>query len=162
MRTVSIHFDENIEFVFESPREAGDVGRSESGLGRSMHDVYLIVRGGQRVSDRSGPVRRIIVGDQDVCGGDARSDTSHNLRQGLSLVVGRDNDENTPEIIRRIGPLGHSPSVTAAPDAQGSPDALLIGGTPHQRGTAPTYIETEPHTNKHGHTSDDLWRRPQQ
>jgi hypothetical protein len=42
--------------------------------------VYVIIRGRQRVSDRSRPVGRIIVGDQDVCEGDARSNTCRDLR----------------------------------------------------------------------------------
>jgi len=80
VRAVGIHFDENIEVAFESPGEPGDVRRSETSFGRSMHDVNVIIRGRQRVSDHSRPVGRIIVGDQDVCEGDARSNTCRDLR----------------------------------------------------------------------------------
>jgi hypothetical protein len=80
VRPVGIHFDENLEFALESPGEPGDVRRSETSFGRSVHDVNVIIRGRQRVSDRSRPVGRTIVSDQDVCEGDARSNTCRDLR----------------------------------------------------------------------------------
>ena len=80
VRPVGIHFDENLEFALESPGEPGDVRRSETSFGRSMHDVNVIIRSRQRVSDRSGAIGRIVVGDQDVCGGDVRSNTRRDLR----------------------------------------------------------------------------------
>ena len=67
VRPVGIHFDENIEVSFESPGESGDVRRSETSFGRSVHDVNMVIGGRQRVSNRSGPVGRIVVDDQDVC-----------------------------------------------------------------------------------------------
>jgi len=80
VRPVGIHFDENIEVAFESPGEPGDVRRSKTSFGRAVHDVNVIIRGRQRVGDRSGPIGRIVVGDQDVCEGDARSNAGRDLR----------------------------------------------------------------------------------
>ena len=150
VRPVGIHFDEKIEVSFESPGESGDVRRSETSFGCAVHDVNVIICGRQRVSDGSGPVGRIVVGDQDVRGDAARMRAVPAVTR--SLYVGT---IQAPEIIRYVGGLGHSPSVTRPQDTQTSPEratpprnALRPRGTALQRGAASTHIDTEAYADE--------------
>ena len=91
MREVSVHLEDEVVLSLERPAETGYVGGPQSQLLRSMDYVDLGVVRRDRVDDRTGPVGRPIVDDQNL---DARILSEHRGDQprDVEALVVRRND----------------------------------------------------------------------
>ena len=92
---VGVHLDQDRVLATQTPREAGQVRRAQTVLGRAVHDVHPVRVGeGQLVGELAGAVRAAVVDDQNVHVGTGVLHPSDDQRQVLPLVVGGDDDQS--------------------------------------------------------------------
>ena len=91
---VAVHLEHELGAQPERVAEACEVGRAEPFLTRPVEDVDVVVPGGKPVGDLAGPVRRVVVDDQDVQVLERKTAERPNHRlEVLVLVVGRQADD---------------------------------------------------------------------
>ena len=90
---VRVHLEEAVVALGEPAGEGLHVRRAEPQLARPVHDAHLRVLRGERVGERAGSVRRVVVDDEHV---GFRERAPHGLDEAsevVLLVVSRRDDE---------------------------------------------------------------------
>jgi hypothetical protein len=65
VREVGVHLDQQLGAGLQRVREPGHIRLAEAALGRAMQDLDRWQRRRELIGDRPGPVRRVVVDDQD-------------------------------------------------------------------------------------------------
>src|SRR5829696_5152469 len=116
--TVGVHLDEDVVVVVDSPLEAGQVRCAKTLLSQTVHDVDLVIGRCQGVSQLAGPIRRVVVSDQDVGVRNRLAGTGDDPVDVLRLVVGRDDDQGSlPGVgprLAHVSPFLYRLAVTGA------------------------------------------------
>ena len=89
VRAVRVHLDHGLVTVVQGPAESGSVGHAETLLAIPVQDVDLVMELGQLVADLAGPVRTVVVDDQDLGFGCRRERALDDRLDVLGFVVGR-------------------------------------------------------------------------
>ncbi|MCY1232604.1 hypothetical protein D9M72_451050 [compost metagenome] len=95
MRTVGVHFHEDVVSGLQAPLESGDIGGSQSGLAFTVQDVDLAVLSSDTVCQLACAVRAVVVHHQHIGSRDGRTQARECLGQRFQLVVGGDDGEDT-------------------------------------------------------------------
>src|SRR2546421_332799 len=143
---VGVHLHDRLVPVLAGPREAGHVRRAQALLTGPVQDVDLLVGGGQLVGDRTGAVRAVVVGHQDVDLGDRLAYPADDDPDVLGLVVRGNHHEHPADsrvartVLRCRGVLAHSSSrvcrirlrssVAAASPSTPRPTSISSGAVP--------------------------------
>ncbi len=93
MGEIGVHLEDGLETVVQRPPKACEVGPTQSLLGEAMQDVYPRFDLAHPIGQISGPVRRIVVDDQDLDARILSQDGRDDLGEVGSLVVGRHDDQ---------------------------------------------------------------------
>src|SRR5206468_6983568 len=87
VRAVRVHLDDHVVTALERPAEPRDVGLAQARLVGPVHDLYVRIGLGQLVGQVPGPVRAVVVHDQQVRRRQRRSYPARDGLQVLPLVV---------------------------------------------------------------------------
>ena len=97
MRTVGIVLDQHVVPALQTPPETGQVRGTEPLLAHPVHDVDVVVGSRELISDVTGAVGRVVVGDENVRAGNRSPQAAGDALDVLQLVVRRDDHENFVE-----------------------------------------------------------------
>lgn len=98
MRTVGVHFNQDVIACSQSPLEAGDVGGPKAFLALAMQDMHLAVLCREAVGKLSRAVRAVVVDHQDIGVGYCCAQPSQcHGGERFQLVVGGNDRQDTQE-----------------------------------------------------------------
>jgi hypothetical protein len=87
MAAIGVEIEQKLIAVLDRKSHGGECGRAQSQFAGPMDDVDARVGGFQFIGQLSGPVRRVIVDDQDLGARSVVVDSGNQARQIVPFVV---------------------------------------------------------------------------